>query len=64
MRGDLNPGFKNNPNIISIRSFGSALQIVTDRVISEGDARTIVKAPTERDAGLATPGDKFTESVG
>jgi len=60
---DLNSGFQNNINILSIRSNGSALQIVTDRTIADGDARTIVKAPTETDAGVTPQGDIFTEGV-
>lgn len=61
---DLNPGFKNNINIISVRSFGSALQIFTDRDIVAGNARTIVKAPTETDAGVARPDRTYTEGLG
>lgn len=61
MATDLNPGFTNNINTISIRSSGSSLQLYTDRAIdidADGDEEAVTVVTT-----LTGDGSKVIETV-
>lgn len=67
MATDLNPGFKNNINIMQVRVNGTHSQRLTDRELTSpvAAARSVVSETTETDGGVSKDFDvnEFTEGV-
>ena len=68
MAGDLQAGFVNNINVITIRTNGVSLQRVTDRPVDltgDGNKETgghqVMDNVVESDGGVNTSGSEFTQ---
>ena len=68
MAGDLQAGFVNNINVITIRTNGVSLQRVTDRPVDltgdgteETGGHEVMDNVVESDGGVNTSGAEFTE---